>query len=73
MRCKDGSDKILIDEKLMEMIEKLFSALKCKKYIITSGYRTPSHDKSVGGSGSGQHTKGTAMDCYFYGADGKII
>ena len=73
MRCFDGTDKILIDEKLMEMIEKLFSALKCKKYIITSGYRTPSHDKSVGGNGSGQHTKGTAVDCYFYGADGKII
>lgn len=73
MRCQDGSDKILIDEKLMEMIEKLFSALKCKKYIITSGYRTPARDKAVGGNGSGQHTKGTAVDCYFYGADGKVI
>lgn len=73
MRCKDGTDKILIDEKLMEMVEKLFAALKCTKYIITSGYRTPSHDKEVGGNGRGQHTKGTAVDCYFYGADGKVI
>lgn len=73
MRCKDGTDKILIDEKLMEMIEKLFATLKCKKYIITSGYRTPSYDKKVGGNGKGQHTKGTAADCYFYGNDGKII
>ncbi len=73
MRCKDGTDKILIDGKLMEMIEKLFSALKCSKYIITSGYRTPSHDKKVGGNGKGQHTKGRAVDCYFYDAKGKII
>lgn len=73
MRSKDGADKILIDEKLMVMIEKLFAALKCTKYIITSGYRTPAHDKSVGGNGKGQHTKGTAVDCYFFGANGKII
>lgn len=73
MKSKDGADKVLIDEKLMEMIEKLFDTMKCRKYIITSGYRTPAHDKAVGGNGSGQHTKGTAVDCYFYGADGKII
>lgn len=73
MRCQDGTDKILIDEKLMEMIEKLFSALKCTKYIINSGYRTSAYDKKVGGNGKGQHTKGTAVDCYFYGADGKVI
>ena len=73
MRSKDGTDKILIDEKLMAMIEKLFTALKCTKYIITSGYRTTAHDKAVGGNGKGQHTKGTAVDCYFYGANGRII
>ncbi len=44
------------------------------KIIISSGYRCPEHDKSksVGGSGSGQHTKGTAMDCRFY-KNGKAI
>ncbi len=73
MRCKDGSDKILIDEKLMEMIEKLFSALKCSKYIIQSGYRTPEHSVKVGGSKNDQHTKGKAVDVRFYGADGKVI
>jgi murein L,D-transpeptidase YcbB/YkuD len=29
---------------------------------LTSGYRSPSHDKQVGGSGSGPHTRGTAYD-----------
>ena len=73
MRCKDGTDKILIDTALMEMIEKLFSKLQCSKYIISSGYRTPAHDKKVGGNGKGQHTLGKAVDACFYWKDGSLI
>jgi hypothetical protein len=73
MACKDGTDTVLIDEKLMEMIEKLFSKLNCGKYIISSGYRTPKHDKAVGGNGSGQHTKGKAVDACFYDKNNKLI
>jgi hypothetical protein len=67
------SDKVLVDTKLMEMVEKLFAKLQCQKYIISSGYRTPEHDKAVGGNGVGQHTKGTAVDACFYDKTGKII
>ena len=67
------SDVVLVDEKLMEMIEKLFSYLNCKKYVISSGYRTAEHDKVVGGNGIGQHTKGRAVDACFYDKNGKII
>lgn len=67
------SDVVLADEKLMEMLEKLFSYLGCKKYIISSGYRTSAHDKAVGGNGIGQHTKGRAVDACFYDKNGKII
>ena len=73
MRSKDGADKVLVDTVLMEMIEKLFSKLQCKKYIVSSGYRTPAHDKAVGGNGVGQHTKGKAVDAVFYWKDGSII
>lgn len=73
MKCKDGTDKILIDTALMDMVEKLFSKLRCSKYIIQSGYRTAAHDKAVGGDGKGYHTKGMAVDAYFYDKDGKII
>lgn len=73
MACKDGTDKVLVDETLMSMIEKLFAKLNCKKYIISSGYRTPSHDKKVGGSGKGQHTLGKAVDACFYDKQGKVI
>ncbi len=70
---KTYSDTVLVDEKLMEMVERLFKKLKCKYYLISSGYRTSAHDKIVGGNGKGQHTKGKAVDACFYGADGKPI
>lgn len=77
MASKSGikvySDTVLIDTELMIMIERLFSKLNCKKYIISSGYRTPAHDKAVGGSGSGQHTKGKAVDACFYDKNNKLI
>ena len=67
------SDAVLVDTELMDMVEKLFSKLNCKKYIISSGYRTPVHDKAVGGNGKGYHTKGQAVDACFYWKDGTII
>ncbi|MBQ4153853.1 MAG: hypothetical protein IJE01_01470 [Clostridia bacterium] len=67
------SDVVLIDTELLAMVEKLFSKLHCSKYIISSGYRTPEHDRAVGGNGYGQHTKGKAMDCCFYDKNGKVI
>lgn len=67
------SDVVLVDEKLLSMIEQLFAKLHCKKYIISSGYRTAAHDKAVGGNGLGQHTKGRAVDACFYDKNGKII
>lgn len=55
------------------MLEKLYTALNCSKIIVNSGYRCAAHDKSVGGSGNGQHTKGTAADVVCYDQSGDII
>ncbi len=60
------SDTVLVDDELMDMVEKLFERLNCKKYLISSGYRTPIHDKTVGGNGKGYHTKGQAVDACFF-------
>lgn len=37
---------------------------KAKEYNLryTSGYRSPAHDKAVGGTGNGDHTRGLAAD-----------
>lgn len=66
-RCKCGrSHPITIDRRLIDMLEKLFTVLDAEKCIVSSGHRCEAHDKAVGGSGSGQHTKGTAADVCFY-------
>lgn len=73
-RCKCGkSHDILISGELVQMLEKLYAALNCSKIIVNSGYRCASHDKAVGGTGSGQHTKGTAADVVCYDSGGNVI
>lgn len=73
-KCKCGKEhEILVNTDLVEKLKKLYSALNCSKIIVTSGYRCASHDKNVGGSGSGQHTKGNAADICCYGQDGQPI
>ena len=73
-RCKcGGTHDILISSELIDKLELLYTALDCSKIIVTSGYRCPTHDKAVGGTSTGQHTKGTAADICCYGQDGKPI
>lgn len=67
------SDTVLIDDELMDMVDVLFEKMQCKKYLISSGYRSAAHDKIVGGNGKGYHTKGQALDACFYDKQGEII
>ena len=73
-RCKCGKahDTLLADE-LVSKLEQLYAALNCSKIIVTSGFRCSMHDRSVGGDGTGQHTKGNAADVCCYGQDGLPI
>ena len=59
--CKDGSKLVKIDRKLVETLQKLRDRLG-KPIIITSSYRTPAHNKKVGGATNSQHIHGTAAD-----------
>lgn len=71
--CKCGRfHPTKIDTKLIEALENLILVLGADKCIVSSGYRCEAHDKAVGGSGKGQHTKGTAADVCFY-KDGQPI
>lgn len=61
------TDKILIDDNLVVMLEKLYDYLnnlyEIKSILITSGYRSADFEASLpGGVPNGQHTKGTAVD-----------
>ena len=73
-RCQCGQPhETLIASELVDKLEALYTALNCSKIIVTSGYRCPEHGKAVGGTSSGQHTKGTAADVCCYGQDGQPI
>lgn len=71
-KCKDGSDEILIDSKLVNLLQHIRDELGVS-LKINSGYRTPTYNKQIGGSSNSQHTKGTAADVYADGVDPLII
>ena len=61
-RCKDGSDEIKIEMNMIPILEKIHAHFGASAVNIVSGYRTPKHDKAVGGKGSGNHCEGKAVD-----------
>lgn len=59
--CKDGSDKIIIDTELIDVLQKFRDMVQCPVKII-SGYRTDSYNKQCGGALNSYHLKGMAAD-----------
>lgn len=59
--CKDGSPIVFVDEYLAMLLNILRETIK-KPVIITSGYRTPEHNKKVGGAKYSYHIRGMAAD-----------
>lgn len=73
-KCKCGKNHdILIDSDLVDLLEKVRSKLNASACNIYSGYRCPTHDKNIKGSGKGPHTLGYAVDCYFLDQNRKRI
>ena len=66
--CKDGSDTILIDDKLVSALQKIRTHFG-KPVSINSAYRTAAYNIKVGGSSNSQHCKGTAADIHIKGVD----
>ena len=60
-RCHDGSDPVVIDSALVELLEQLRAHFG-KPVTITSGYRTPAHNAKAGGAKFSQHLYGRAAD-----------
>lgn len=61
--CHDGSDKILISDETVRILEAIRTYFG-QPVTITSGYRTAAFNASpkVGGAKNSQHVKGTAAD-----------
>lgn len=60
-KCQDGSDVILIHPDLVKVLQKVRTHF-ARPVKLNSAYRTPSHNKKVGGEPFSQHLYGTAAD-----------
>lgn len=65
-RCKDGTDLVLVADKLVEVLQEIRNHFG-KPVLISSAYRTQSHNTAVGGSQKSQHMAGTAADIHISG------
>ena len=70
--CKDGSDTIKVDDELVEKLQCMRSYFGVP-ITINSGYRTPSHNRTVGGSPTSQHLLGKAADIVVKGKSPKVV
>ena len=64
--CQDGSRVVLVHQKLVVYLQQVRDHFG-KPLIITSGYRTVTHNSKVGGVADSQHIFGSAVDCYIPG------
>lgn len=71
--CKDGSPITFIDDYMVTILELLRKELGDKPIIITSGYRTPTHNAKVGGAKYSYHMRGMAVDIRVKGNSAKEV
>ncbi|MCL2512370.1 MAG: D-Ala-D-Ala carboxypeptidase family metallohydrolase [Oscillospiraceae bacterium] len=60
-RCRDGNDKILIDDALVQKLQAMRDCFGVP-VNINSAYRTAAYNKKVGGASNSRHLCGTAAD-----------
>ena len=68
----DGADTVYIDDDLIYLLQRVRDRFR-RPVVITSGYRTASYNKAIGGSSNSNHTKGLAADIQVKGVHPAIV
>ena len=71
-KCNDGSDKVLIDIELVNILQKIRNHFG-KPVTLNSAYRSPAYNKKIGGVSNSQHVKGTAADIVVQGVKPELV
>ena len=67
LACR-GTGELLIDEALLDMLQATRIALG-QPMVVNSGYRSPAHNRRVGGAKRSFHVRGMAADIATRGVD----
>ena len=59
--CPDGSNKVILDMKLVDKLQELRNLLNSPIFVI-SGYRTPEYNTKISGAKDSYHLFGKAAD-----------
>lgn len=70
--CHDGSDTVLIDDRLVTLLEKIRDRFG-KPVHINSAYRTAKYNAKIGGVNNSYHVKGMAADIVVQGIPAKRV
>ena len=57
---------VIVKKNMIRLVDKVLDPLREKvgKIKVNSGYRTPEHNRQIGGSPTSQHIKGEAVDIF---------
>ena len=69
---RDGNDKVLVHPALVSLLEAVRAHFG-KPVRVNSGYRSPAHNRRIGGAKSSRHVMGMAADIMIKGVTPKQV
>lgn len=72
MQSKDGADHVLVHPQIIAALEAIRLYFN-KPVVVNSGYRTPQHNRNIGGVSNSLHVSGMAADIVIPGISNREV